>query len=147
MGKPRVLVVCTGNSMRSQIAEGILRAQLGSRIEVFSAGTHPSLVYPLAVRVLEDVGIDTSLHRSKSINEFLNAEIDLVITLCDNARAVCPDLPNARKVIHKAYPDPLHQIGNGDLLGVFADLRDQMTMELVPLVVKELELGSSIRNA
>ncbi|MFZ5433864.1 MAG: arsenate reductase ArsC [Calditrichota bacterium] len=141
MPKPRVLVVCTGNSMRSQLAEGVLRDELGEQIEVYSAGTHPSSVYPMVIQVLEEAGIDTSKHRSKSVTEFLEMEIDLVITVCDNAEAMCPYMPNAKKRIHKGYPDPLHRDGTIDTKNAFRELRDRLRWELTPLVVKELGLS------
>ncbi|RPH96824.1 arsenate reductase ArsC, partial [candidate division KSB1 bacterium] len=108
MFKPKVLVICTGNSMRSQMAEGLLRADLGDRIEVFSAGTHPTHVHSMAMAALAELGIDTSGHRSKSVNEFLNQRMDLVITVCDSAREICPIFPGAKKTVHKGYPDPMH---------------------------------------
>jgi arsenate reductase (thioredoxin) len=138
--KPKVLVICTGNSMRSQLAEGVLRAELGNQIEVFSAGTHPSYVYPLAIQVLEEAGIDASQHRSKSVDEFLDRKMDLVITVCDNAKEACPHFANARKRVHRGYPDPIRLRPGTDAHEIFVDLRDQMRRELTALVVKELKL-------
>jgi arsenate reductase (thioredoxin) len=138
--KPRVLVVCTGNSMRSQLAEGLLRADLGDKIEVFSAGTHPSYVHELAIQALSEVGIDASKHRSKSIKEFAKQPLDLLITLCDSARETCPVFPGARRTIHKGYPDPIFLQPGASPAEVFANLRDRMRVELRELVVKELNL-------
>jgi arsenate reductase (thioredoxin) len=138
--KPRVLVVCTGNSMRSQLAEGLLRADLGDKIEVFSAGTHPSSVHPLTIQALAAVGIDASKHRSKSVREFNGQSFDLVITVCDSAREACPLFPGARETIHRGYPDPVNIRPLANPTEVFAELRDRMRVELRDLVIKELDL-------
>ena len=140
MRKPNVLVICTGNSMRSQLAEGVLRHELGDRIEVFSAGTSPSHIYPLVIEVLKDAGIDAGAQYSKSVNLFLDEEMDLVITVCDHANETCPHFPNARKRVHHGYPDPIRLAFNSDEYQVFAGLRDQIKAELVPLVIRELGL-------
>jgi len=138
--KPRVLVICTGNSMRSQIAEAVLRLDLGDHIEVFSAGTHPGSVHPLAIETLTAIGYDASRHRSKSVNEFLGTPMDLVITVCDSAREACPLFPGARRTVHKGYPDPFHSGSSGDMAEMMAEIRDRMRRELRALVVKELNL-------
>ena len=103
----RVLILCTGNSARSQMAEGLLRKMAGDRFEVFSAGTHPVGLNPLAVEVLREIGIDISHHRSKSIEEFAGQQFDYVITVCDNARESCPVFPGAAERIHNSFPDPV----------------------------------------
>jgi arsenate reductase len=138
--KPRVLVICTGNSMRSQMAEGLLRADLGDRIDVFSAGTHPSFVHPAIVASLHEIGIDISQHRSKSVREFMNESIDLVITVCDNAADRCPVLPGAKRSVHKAYPDPTDLDGYGEDEDPLERMRDQMRRELREIVTRELGL-------
>jgi arsenate reductase len=102
----RVLILCTGNSARSQMAEGILRHLAGDRFEVFSAGTHPVGLNRLAVEVLREIGIDISQHRSKSVDEFAGQHFDYVITVCDNARESCPVFPGAGERIHHSFPDP-----------------------------------------
>ncbi|HEU5400903.1 MAG TPA: arsenate reductase ArsC [Terriglobales bacterium] len=102
----RVLILCTGNSARSQMAEGILRNMAGGRFEVFSAGTRPVGLNPLAVEVLREIGIDISHHRSKSVDEFTGQHFDYVITVCDNAREACPIFPGASQQIHHNFPDP-----------------------------------------
>lgn len=135
--KPKVLVICTGNSMRSQMAEGILRHHLGDRIDVYSAGTHPSFVHSRTLEALTNAGIDTTGLRSKSVNEFIGEDIDLVITVCDSARSNCPTLPGAIKVVHKPYWDPYHMAPSDDPVAIFAELRDKMTEELVELVRQE----------
>jgi arsenate reductase (thioredoxin) len=139
--KPKVLVLCTGNSMRSQMAEAVLRAELGDRIEVFSAGVSPSRVYPMVIEVLHDVGIDASKQSSKSVQQFIHQKIDLVITVCDHAREVCPYLPNAGKTVHAGYPDPIGlAYGAENEREVFSKMRDKMKKELVELVREELSL-------
>ena len=106
MSKQRVLFLCTGNSARSQMAEGLMRHMAGDRFEVFSAGTRPVGVNPLAVEVLREIGIDISQHRSKSVDEFAGQQFDYVITVCDNARESCPILPGTGQRIHYSFPDP-----------------------------------------
>jgi arsenate reductase len=102
----RVLVVCTGNDARSILGEALLRHLGGSRIEAHSAGTHPSVVSPLALRALEDAGVSTDGLRSKSVNDYLGQRFDYVITVCDDARDACPVFPGVRESLHWSYPDP-----------------------------------------
>lgn len=101
--KRRALILCTGNSARSQMAEGLLRHDAGDRFDVESAGTHPTRVRPEAIAAMAEIGIDISGHRSKSVAEFDGQKFDLVLTVCDHARAACPIYPNA---IHQAFDDP-----------------------------------------
>ena len=138
--KPRVLVICTGNSMRSQMAEGLLNADLGDRIDVFSAGIHPSFVHPVIIEVLSEIGIDIRHHRSKSVKEFVNEPLDLVITLCDHAADRCPTFPLADRQVHKAYPDPTGGDLAEDAYEGLSMLRDRMRLELRDLVARELGL-------
>src|SRR5947209_13392913 len=93
----RVLILCTGNSARSQMAEGLLRADGGDKLEVYSAGVSPTSVRPEAVEAMREVGINISRHRSKSVDEFRNQPFDYVITVCDNAKEQCPIFPGATK--------------------------------------------------
>lgn len=104
--KKRVLVLCTGNSCRSQMAEGWIRHDLGDRVDAFSAGTNPSFVHPLSIRVMAEAGVDISGHRSKSVTEFAGQPFDLVITVCDSAREACWVFPGAAKMVHEPIPDP-----------------------------------------
>ncbi len=106
MSKKKVLFICTHNSARSQIAEGILRALYGDRYEAYSAGTHPTGVHSYAVKVMAEINIDISQHTSKSIERFKQIPFDYVITLCDKAKATCPFFPGAKKLIHKGFQDP-----------------------------------------
>ena len=112
MSEPiRVLFVCTGNSARSIMAEALLRRHGSDRFEVHSAGTDPRSVNPLTLRVLADAGIDVSWARSKSVNEFLGQRFDYVITVCDQARQVCPVFPGVHESLHWGYEDPAEATG------------------------------------
>ncbi len=106
MGKQRVLILCTGNSARSQMAEGLLRSMAGDRFEVFSAGTRPVGLNPQAVAAMAEMGIDISGHRSKPVEEFAGQQFDFVITVCDNARESCPIFPGGGRRLHHGFPDP-----------------------------------------
>lgn len=106
MAKKRVLVLCTGNSARSQMGEGLFRAEGGDDFEVFSAGTKPSSVRPEAIAVMKEIGIDISRHRSKSVDEFVGQPFDYVVTVCDNARDTCPVFPADTERIHWSFEDP-----------------------------------------
>jgi arsenate reductase len=104
--KQRVLILCTGNSARSQMAEGLLRALAGEQLDVSSAGTKPSTVNPLAIAAMDERGIDIRSHRSKHVQEFLAEPFDYVITVCDNAAESCPVFPGPAQRIHWSFPDP-----------------------------------------
>ncbi len=104
--KKRVLILCTGNSARSQMAEGILRHDGGDEFEVESAGVKPGSVRPEAIQVMRELGIDISDHRSKSVDEFVGQEFDYVITVCDNANESCPVFPGKTRRIHQSFEDP-----------------------------------------
>lgn len=104
--KKRVLILCTGNSARSQMAEGLLRHEAGDQMEVHSAGTHPSLVRPEAIAVLAEIGIDIRSHWSKSVQDFAGQSFDTVITVCDNAKESCPVFPGTTQMLHWPFEDP-----------------------------------------
>jgi arsenate reductase len=106
MNRIRVLVICTGNSARSVMAEALIRKYGGSDFEVHSAGTEPKGINPLTERVLDEAGIDHSWARSKSVNEFLGQHFDYVITVCDQARQACPVFPGVHETLHWGYEDP-----------------------------------------
>ena len=106
--KESVLFICTGNSCRSQIAEGLFRDMAGNQFDVYSAGTHPSRVHPASIIVMAECGIDISQHTSDSINKYLNKGIDIVITVCDNARQACPTFPGNVRQIHWGIDDPFN---------------------------------------
>jgi arsenate reductase (thioredoxin) len=104
--KKQVLFICTHNAARSQMAEGLLRSLAGDRYEVFSAGTEPGTVHPYAVRVMAEISMDISLHRSKNVDEFVGHPIDMVITVCDHAKETCPIFPGGSRKIHHSFEDP-----------------------------------------
>lgn len=106
--KRKVLILCTGNSCRSQMAEGILKHYGSDKFEVFSAGTKPSIVNKTAIQVMREIGIDISNHRSKHIDEFLGQKMDYIISVCDNAKESCPIFPGGTKHLHWPFPDPPH---------------------------------------
>jgi arsenate reductase len=106
VSKPLILIVCTANSARSQMAEGLMRHIRGAQFEVASAGTVATYVRPQAIEALAEIGIDISHHRSKAIDEFLGKPIRYLITVCDNARDNCPYVPGAQEVLHWPFPDP-----------------------------------------
>lgn len=128
--KPRVLILCTGNSCRSHMAEGILRRAAGDLIEVHSAGSKPAgYVHPKAVAVLAEIGIDISAHSSKSMNEFLDRDIATVITVCGNADQACPLYPGQVHRHHWGFDDPAHATGSEDaILAEFRRVRDQIRL-------------------
>lgn len=125
--KRKVLFLCTANSARSQMAEGLLRHMAGDRFEVASAGTHPSLVRPEAIAVMRELGVDISGHRSKSLDEFRDQSFDFVITVCDQARQSCPVFPGAPRQIHWSLEDPAAAAGGDEeRLAVFRRVRDEL---------------------
>ena len=127
MTKKRLLVLCTGNSARSQMGEGLFRAEGGDAFEVFSAGTKPSVVRPEAIEVMKEIGIDISGHRSKPVDEFAGRSFDFVVTVCDNARDACPVFPGGTARIHWSFEDPAALIGNEtERLAEFRRIRDQI---------------------
>jgi len=127
----RVLILCTGNSARSQMAEGLLRHDAGNVYEVFSAGTKPSHVRPEAVAVMREVGIDISGHRSKSVDEFAGQDFDYVITVCDNAKESCPLFPAKTKRVHWSIEDPAAVQGTEEeALAAFRRARDELRARL-----------------
>lgn len=128
MNKPTILILCTGNSCRSHLAEGILRAALDSSYEVASAGSKPAgYVHPLAVRAMEEVGLDISGHRSKHLDEFLNQEVETVITVCGNADQACPIFPGQVNRHHWGFDDPAHAEGDEEQqMQVFRRVRDEI---------------------
>jgi arsenate reductase len=132
----RILVVCTGNAARSQMAEAFLARIPG--VAAVSAGTHPAGVHPLTVRVLAEVGIDWSGARSKAITEMLDRPWDLVLTVCDNAREACPVVPGARRTAHEGFPDPAAVGGTDEeRLAAFREVRDAIAARM-PTVAAEL---------
>ncbi|HYJ85798.1 MAG TPA: arsenate reductase ArsC [Pyrinomonadaceae bacterium] len=134
----RVLILCTGNSARSQMAEGLLRDMAGERFEVVSAGVSPTHVRPEAIEVMREIGIDISGHRSKSIDEFSGHEFDYVITVCDNANQECPIFPSKTERIHWSIEDPAAVEGEEQVrLAAFRSVRDELSDRLRTLVPPE----------
>ncbi|MGA3202745.1 MAG: arsenate reductase ArsC [Bryobacteraceae bacterium] len=129
--KKRVLILCTGNSARSQMAEGLLRHDAGDRFEVESAGTKPSHVRPEAITVMNELGIDISGHRSKSVDEFTGQQFDYVLSVCDNAKESCPIFPGKTVTIHQNFEDPAILKGpEEERLAAFRRVRDQISLFL-----------------
>ena len=126
--KPTILILCTGNSCRSHLAEGILKAELGENFDVQSAGSKPAgYVHPLAVKVMGEMGIDISQHRSKHLNEFVERPIETVITVCGNADQACPIFPGQMNRHHWPFYDPAHAEGSEEQkLQVFRTVRDEI---------------------
>jgi arsenate reductase len=125
--RPRVLFLCTHNSARSQMAEGLLRAMAGDRFEAASAGTEKTAVNPLAIRAMAEAGIDISRHASKRYEDVDTPPWDYLITVCDDANERCPFVPGSVKRLHWSFPDPSRAAGNdGQRLAVFRRVRDQI---------------------
>ncbi|MGN6553729.1 MAG: arsenate reductase ArsC [Verrucomicrobiota bacterium] len=126
--KPTILILCTGNSCRSHLAEGVLRATAGDLLDVQSAGSKPAgHVHPLAVQVMREIGIDISAHRSKHMNDFLRQPIETVITVCGNADQACPTFPGQVNRHHWGFDDPAHAAGTDEeKLTVFRRVRDEI---------------------
>jgi len=126
--KPLVLILCTGNSCRSHLAEGILRAAAGDLLEVASAGSNPAgYVHPLGIEVMGEIGIDISAHHSKHMNDFLQQPVETVITVCGNADQACPMFPGQLNRHHWGFDDPAHATGSREeQLAVFRRVRDEI---------------------
>ena len=132
MTKPAVLILCTGNSCRSHLAEGILRHLAGDLFDVHSAGSNPAgYVHPKAIEVMREIGIDISGHTSKHMNQFLDRKIDTVITVCGKADQACPMFPGQVNRYHWGFDDPAHAKGSDEeVLNVFRRVRDQIRLVL-----------------
>lgn len=128
MSKPSVLILCTGNSCRSHLAEGLLRSVAGDILEVHSAGSKPAgYVHPLGVQVMKEIGIDISAHTSKHMNSFLDQNIETVVTVCGNADQACPRFPGQMNRHHWGFDDPAHAVGTDEeKLAVFRRVRDEI---------------------
>lgn len=126
--KPLILILCTGNSCRSHLAEGILRAALGDQFEIASAGSRPAgVVHPLATKAMAEIGLDISGHRSKHLDEFLARPVETVITVCGNADQACPVFPGQLNRHHWSFDDPAHATGTEDeQMAVFRRVRDEI---------------------
>jgi arsenate reductase (thioredoxin) len=136
--KKRVLILCTGNSARSQMAEGLLRHDAGKRFAVESAGTKPSSVRPEAIAAMRELGIDIGSHRSKSVQEFDGQHFDYVITVCDSARESCPVFFGTAERRHRSFDDPAALDGSEEeRLSLFRRVRDELRTYLADFAQKE----------
>ena len=143
----RVLFVCTGNSARSIMAESLLRKHGGSDFEVFSAGTDPRGVNPLTVRVLEEAGLPTKHLSSKSVQEFIGQKFDYVITVCDQARQVCPVFPGSHESLHWGYEDPAEATGTDDeRMAVFRNVFTQIGLRVneFAVIARRVDAGEPV---
>jgi protein-tyrosine-phosphatase len=132
----RVLFLCTHNSARSQMAEGLLRELGHNKVEVFSAGTEPTSIHPLAIKVMAGRGIDLTTYRSKHLEEYLGQDFDYVITVCDRVREVCPIFPGEPEHIHWSFPDPVAIEGDQQIQeSGFEDTARQLTIRIQYLLL------------
>lgn len=145
--KPKVLFLCTGNSARSQMAEGYLRHVAGDDFEALSAGIEPKGLNPLAVEAMQEIGIDISRQKSKDIRSFLGQSIPYVITVCDNAREHCPVFPRTYKFLHWSFADPAAVVGTHDeKLVAFRRVRDEIVRRInEELVAPHAQARASIK--
>ena len=141
MSRPLILILCTGNSCRSHLAEGVLRSAVGESVEIASAGSNPvGYVHPVAVEVMAEIGIDIKGHTSKHINEFLDREVCTVITVCGNADQACPVFPGQIEKHHWPFDDPAKIEGNeGEILTGFRRVRDEIR-EKFEAYAQEMEI-------
>ena len=127
MSKQQVLFLCTGNSCRSQMAEGFLRHIAGAQFDVYSSGVKPSHVNPMAIQVMDEVGIDISSHSSDDVKKYLDEEFNIVITVCDHAKEACPQFPSVGTQLHWSFEDPAEAEGTeAERLKVFHRVRDEI---------------------
>ncbi len=134
--KARVLFLCTGNSARSQMAEGWLRHLAGDQFEVFSAGTHPVGLNPGSVEAMAEVGIDISRHRSKNVSEFVMQSFDHVVTVCDRAKESCPTWPDPTHLLHWSFDDPAAVVDASERQKSFRRVRDEIATEVRKFLAK-----------
>ena len=140
--RPRVLILCTANSARSQMAEGLLRALAGERVSVHSAGLAPSSLHPLAIRAMDEINVDIRAQRSQHVNEFLREPFNTVITVCDHAAESCPQFPGHVQRIHWSLPDPAAQQGDeAQRLAAFGRVRDELGRRLRAWLAQQEEEG------
>ena len=133
--KEKIIFICTGNACRSQIAEGVMRKLAGDKFDVFSAGSHPSLVHPMSIKVMKEIGIDITSHTSDPISKFLSKNINIVVTVCDNADKVCPVFPGKVERIHWSIKDPFRGWNSHpDDLVNFRKTREDLTARIKNLI-------------
>lgn len=137
MNKKKVIFICTGNACRSQMAEGLLRNISGESFQVFSAGSHPSRLHPASIIVMNEIGIDISFHESESIDKYIHSEIDIVITVCDNAQKLCPTFPGNVELLHWSIEDPYHGwSANDEDLPPYRITRDELIRRITSFLEK-----------
>jgi len=142
--KTKVLFVCTHNASRSQMAEGFLRHLGGGAFDVYSAGTEPGKLHPLAVEAMAEIGVDISGQRAKSVDDFVQERFDYVITVCDDAKEACPFFPNAANRFHWSFPDPSAAEGtHKERLAVFRQVRDGIRTRVEDLLKQLRSAGES----
>jgi arsenate reductase len=146
MNRPTILILCTGNSCRSHLAEGLLRAALNDAYVVASAGSKPAgYVHPLAVKAMAEIGIDISGHTSKHMDEFLNQEVETVITVCGNADQACPMFPGQLNRHHWGFDDPAHATGmEEEQMAVFRRVRDEIRRVFEAYAAGRLDEGKRV---
>jgi arsenate reductase len=141
--KIKILFLCTGNSCRSQMAEGWARHLKGDVIEAYSAGVWPVSVNPKTIKVMSEAGVDISGQTSKHVDELLDIDFDYVVTLCDNARQLCPVFPGKAKLIHKAFEDPISVVGSEEkILQAYRKTRDDIK-KFIQTLPESLELNEN----
>lgn len=139
MEKKKILFICTHNSARSQMAEGLINFLFSNEFEAYSAGTEVSIVQPQAIKVMQEIGIDISTHKSKHLREFYGIDFDLVVTVCDNAKKVCPVFPGAKQMIHKSFRDPTNAMGTErERLELFREVRNEIFEWIKEFLVKSI---------
>ena len=144
----KVLFLCTENSCRSQMAEGLINHDLKGEVQAFSAGVRATRVNPRAIQVMAELGIDISQQRSKSMDEFREEQFDLAITLCDQAQKQCPMFPGADRLTHMGFPDPAKATGaEADIINEFRKVRDDIRRQMVPFLQEELRVSEKGKAA
>jgi len=136
--KKKIIFICTGNSCRSQMAEGLMRDAVGENFDVLSAGSNPSKVHPAAIKVMNEWGIDIQNQKSKNVNNYLEKNIEIVVTVCEKANQVCPSFPNGRTRIHWNIKDPFHSWNSDELdLAPYRITRNEIKKKINNLLIVE----------
>ncbi len=135
--KKKIIFICTGNACRSQIAHGLLESMSGDKFEVFSAGSHPSRVHTMSIKIMEEIGIDISHHTSDFIDDYLKTGIEIVITVCDNANEICPIFPGDVERLHWSIDDPFKgwNFDEGQIQS-FRDTREEIKQKIIKFIQK-----------
>ena len=136
--KKKIIFICTGNSCRSQMAEGLMRDAIGENFDVLSAGSNPSKVHPAAIKVMKEWGIDIQNQKSKSVNNYLEENIEIIVTVCQKANQVCPSFPNGRTKIHWDIKDPFHSWNSDERdLAPYRITRNEIKKKINNLLIVE----------